>query len=176
MLFGVRRARLRLAGQNVKDMDAYNQFLNSQVLKHPAVRSAQFDLRTTPRQIHHPDATIFVNGNKFRCAESHFTCGLITIILLAVVVTACAARPSLEELEQQALASGDWQAVESREEMMIRRAQNSAPGCPRGQTQILRCEWCRNRLPLCANSRRQVGRLNRVFALHNGRACASITA
>jgi Lrp/AsnC family transcriptional regulator len=24
----------------VKDMDAYNQFLNSQVLKHPAVRSA----------------------------------------------------------------------------------------------------------------------------------------
>ena len=57
----------------------------------------------------------------------------ITIILLAMVVAACASRPSLEELEQQALATGDWQAVESREQMMIRRAQTSAPGCPRGQ-------------------------------------------
>lgn len=61
---------------------------------------------------------------------------ITTIMLLALVVTACASRPSLQELEQQALATGDWQAVESREEMLIRRSEKSAPGCPRGQTKF----------------------------------------
>jgi hypothetical protein len=61
---------------------------------------------------------------------------IITIMLLALAITACASKPSLEELEEQAMVSGDWEAVEHREEMVKNRRLKSAPHCPRGQTKV----------------------------------------
>ena len=42
----------------------------------------------------------------------------ITVLLLMLFLAACASRPSMEELEDQAMASGDWSAVEAREKPM----------------------------------------------------------
>ena len=41
----------------------------------------------------------------------------------------------MEELEDEALRTGNWEAVEYREKMMARRAEG-APNCPSGQTQV----------------------------------------
>ena len=61
---------------------------------------------------------------------------IITVLLLALAISACASKPSLEELEEQAMVSGDWAAVEHREEMVKNRRLKSAPHCPRGQTKV----------------------------------------
>ena len=57
---------------------------------------------------------------------------------IALALGACAAPPTLEELEFQALQSGDWSAVEKRERVMARRAEKAGPACPQGA--ILYCE------------------------------------
>ena len=53
---------------------------------------------------------------------------------IAVFLFGCAPMPSLEELEEQAAATGDWSAVEQREKLMSRRAEARRPqACPSGQ-------------------------------------------
>jgi len=47
-----------------------------------------------------------------------------------MILVACSARPTLEQLEAEANKSGDWRAVERREELILKRTQNTAPGCP----------------------------------------------
>lgn len=51
---------------------------------------------------------------------------LITLLVLA----GCSSRPTLEELEDEANVTGDWSAVERREELIKERLEKSAPGCP----------------------------------------------
>ncbi len=58
------------------------------------------------------------------------------ILLLAIFMAGCAARPSLEQLEDQALASGDWTAVEHREEINRKRGLTGTAECPVHQTKV----------------------------------------
>jgi hypothetical protein len=60
-------------------------------------------------------------------------------LLFSVIVlflTACTAQPSFEELEAEAIASGDWTAVESREEAAERRREKAGPICEGEQTRV----------------------------------------
>jgi hypothetical protein len=59
-----------------------------------------------------------------------------TILLITIVLAGCAARPSFEELEQEALSSGDWSAVESREGMLERRRVANTSSCSGRETQV----------------------------------------
>lgn len=52
------------------------------------------------------------------------------ILLMIGIMAGCGPLPTLEELELQALASGDWTAVERRERLMARRAAQHGPSCP----------------------------------------------
>ena len=52
-------------------------------------------------------------------------------IFVAVVLFAgCSSQPTLEELEDEAIVTGDWEAVERREERRIEWLEASAPNCP----------------------------------------------
>jgi len=50
--------------------------------------------------------------------------------LLALV--GCAGTPSMDELEQEALRTGDWSKVEQREEVQARREAERRIECPEG--------------------------------------------
>ena len=52
--------------------------------------------------------------------------GIAGLVLLA----GCAGRPTLEELENQAIASGDWTLVHRREAMLERRQEQRGLHCP----------------------------------------------
>jgi hypothetical protein len=54
--------------------------------------------------------------------------------MLVLFLAACTAQPSLEELEKEAMVSGNWTAVEQREEAMQRRQNKAASSCSTGQT------------------------------------------
>jgi len=56
----------------------------------------------------------------------------IYLCALALVV-GCAPRPPLEQLEDEAMITGEWTAVERREELIKKRLESTAPGCPRGE-------------------------------------------
>lgn len=58
----------------------------------------------------------------------------ITVLLLA----GCGTYTSMEQLEQQALLTGDWSAVEKRERMILRRKLRNGNVCGVGQVAI--CE------------------------------------
>lgn len=58
------------------------------------------------------------------------------VILMMVVLAGCASRPTLEQLEQDALASGDWSAVEKREQFLQRARGRSGSSCPEGMTLV----------------------------------------
>jgi hypothetical protein len=62
----------------------------------------------------------------------------IAILLLTLFLAACASRPSMQELEDQAMASGDWSAVEAREETYERQRGESALVCPDRHTMVCR--------------------------------------
>ena len=62
------------------------------------------------------------------------------ILILALVAGACAAPPTLEELEFEALQTGDWSAVERREKSIERRAERHRMSCPNGLI-----EYCESR-------------------------------
>lgn len=55
-----------------------------------------------------------------------------TILILVLIMAGCVSRPTLEELEDEALQTGNWEAVEHREKMMDKRGEND-PVCPAGQ-------------------------------------------
>lgn len=49
-----------------------------------------------------------------------------------LLVVACAPVKSLEQLEAEALATGDWSAVEKRERVLAMRAERNAVNCQSG--------------------------------------------
>ena len=54
------------------------------------------------------------------------------LILMACFLAGCASGPSLEQLEQKALVTGDWSAVEARERSIQRRNTRVGISCPSG--------------------------------------------
>jgi len=56
---------------------------------------------------------------------------LLFLFALAVVI-GCAPQATLEELEDEAIGTGDWVAVETREEVMKKSLESRGPGCPPG--------------------------------------------
>lgn len=54
------------------------------------------------------------------------------LLLAACVFAGCTAQPSLEQLERQALVTGDWSKVESRESNIQRRNKFAGIQCPDG--------------------------------------------
>jgi hypothetical protein len=56
----------------------------------------------------------------------------ILSVLILVGLAGCTIGPTLEELETQALLSGDWSAVEKRERSLARRQARQGPNCPAG--------------------------------------------
>ncbi len=54
------------------------------------------------------------------------------ILILAFALTACTAAPTMEQLERQAMLSGDWSEVEERERVIARRASRRPQQCPPG--------------------------------------------
>ena len=60
------------------------------------------------------------------------------LVLLCCLLGGCGTYHTLEELEAQALVTGDWSAVEQRERILAKRRQRHAQVCPTGKT--LFCE------------------------------------
>lgn len=60
----------------------------------------------------------------------------ISMLLFVLCLAACTTQPTLEELEAEALETGDWDAVEERERQQNVRRERTAPGCPDGQTKM----------------------------------------
>ncbi len=54
------------------------------------------------------------------------------ILCTLMTVVGCAARPTLEQLEYEANTTGDWTAVDRREDVIKTRRETTAPGCPVG--------------------------------------------
>ena len=59
---------------------------------------------------------------------------LLTLVLLGVLA-GCFGQPTLEELESEALVTGDWEAVERRERLRAWRNRNQNL-CAEGSTRI----------------------------------------
>ena len=53
-------------------------------------------------------------------------------LLTPAIVIGCAPQPTLEELEDEASSTGDWTAVEWREEVMKKSLESRGPGCVKG--------------------------------------------
>ena len=69
-----------------------------------------------------------------RNADTMETWTKFVILFTLVIVAGCASRPSLENLEDEAMTTGDWTTVERREEVIKERLESTAPGCPVGWT------------------------------------------
>lgn len=70
-----------------------------------------------------------------------------TLLVLSVVLLAgCTMSPTLEQLETQAMLSGDWSAVERREKALLRRKMRASVQCPAGHIAVcegvMRLEKC----------------------------------
>jgi len=46
------------------------------------------------------------------------------------ILAGCATRPTMQQLESEALVTGDWSAVQQRENAIKRRQQRQGPECP----------------------------------------------
>lgn len=57
---------------------------------------------------------------------------VLAMILTVFLVTGCGTYHSMEELEHQAMLTGDWSAVEKRERILERRKSRSRKICPAG--------------------------------------------
>ena len=57
---------------------------------------------------------------------------VITVMAL-VLLSGCGAFKSMQQLEQEALLTGDWSAVEQRERQIARRNLKSSLHCPPGK-------------------------------------------
>jgi hypothetical protein len=51
---------------------------------------------------------------------------------MLMIVVGCSARPTLEQLEDEANTTGDWTVVDRREDVTKMRRETTAPGCPVG--------------------------------------------
>ena len=54
-------------------------------------------------------------------------------LCMAASAVGCEIRPPLEQLEDEAMVTGDWTAVERREDLITRRLESTAPGCWSGE-------------------------------------------
>ncbi|MCH8865912.1 MAG: hypothetical protein IID58_03585 [Proteobacteria bacterium] len=57
-------------------------------------------------------------------------------VLALFFLVGCTASPTLEELKDTAIVSGDWSEVEKRERSLQRRLTGVAPVCPQGYTRV----------------------------------------
>lgn len=76
----------------------------------------------------------------------------MVFLMILCLQVGCANRPSMEVLENQALASGDWSEVEQREELLAKRKSNVGLDCPANKTTVcydgvtsVRCECIASR-------------------------------
>lgn len=61
-----------------------------------------------------------------------------TGVLLVFLLGGCFSVPSLQQLEDQALVSGDWSDVEKRERVIARRLARQGPKCETGSLRLCR--------------------------------------
>jgi len=54
-------------------------------------------------------------------------------VFALILMSGCGTYHTLEELEAQALATGDWSAVEQRERMIARQSVRNGIACPGGR-------------------------------------------
>jgi len=54
---------------------------------------------------------------------------LLLFALVLAILSGCARWQTLEELEDEAINTGDWVAVEAREEIVKKDLESRAPGC-----------------------------------------------
>jgi hypothetical protein len=57
-------------------------------------------------------------------------------VLLVLFLVGCSNQPTLDELEAEALQTGDWTAVEEREKLLRRTGRLSDSECPSGTLQM----------------------------------------
>lgn len=62
----------------------------------------------------------------------------VVCAVFALLITGCAAAPTLEELEAEALRTGDWSAVEERERLIAKRNSRRPQQCSTGLVSV--CE------------------------------------
>ena len=67
-----------------------------------------------------------------------------TLFILVVLLVGCAPIPTMEELEQQASASGDWSEVERRERIDRMRSDDVHLTCPDGYMRVCNKETARS--------------------------------
>jgi len=60
----------------------------------------------------------------------------ITSLIVLFSLAGCATKPSLEQLEDEAMVSGDWSAVEEREQSPNRLGSVIEHSCPNGRALI----------------------------------------
>ena len=63
---------------------------------------------------------------------------MLGLAILLLTLGGCGTYQTLEELEKQAFATGDWSAVEKRERIIAKRRLRSGSTCGHGSTQY--CE------------------------------------
>lgn len=81
---------------------------------------------------------------------------LTGIVALSAMLTAgCASMPTLEELEAEALRTGDWTLVEQRERLIAKRNARRPMQCPSGMVSY--CERYAGRLDCQCVSRSAFG-------------------
>ena len=59
-------------------------------------------------------------------------------VIVLLILSGCAAQPSLEELEDEALLSGDWSKVLSHEQKRERQHASNRLECPRYSVAVCR--------------------------------------
>jgi len=60
----------------------------------------------------------------------------MTSLIVLFFLAGCATKPSLEQLEDEAMVSGDWSAVEKREHSSNRLGPINGRSCPNGRPLI----------------------------------------
>lgn len=61
-------------------------------------------------------------------------------VFALILLAGCAAGPTMEELEDEALQTGDWSKVEKREQLRAERGGRSKAECPAGYAVLCRSE------------------------------------
>ena len=56
----------------------------------------------------------------------------IATLFALILLVGCVARPTMDELQTQAFLTGDWTAVEKREQANLRRENRNGIQCPAG--------------------------------------------
>ena len=60
---------------------------------------------------------------------------ILTLVVL-LMLAGCSSAPSLEELEAEAMATGNWSAVEERERVLRQQKRTAEFDCPEGLTLV----------------------------------------